>query len=46
MQRLTVGFGKYSHGVNAHLAASPQDAHGDFSAIGNQNLVELQVNLS
>ena len=37
MQRGTVRVARNCSGHNAHLAASPRDPYGDFSAIGNEN---------
>jgi hypothetical protein len=40
MHGVGVGCGVYSHGMNAHLAASAMDAKGDFAPIGYENFFE------
>ncbi len=40
VQRVAVGFAEDNRGSNAEFAASAQDAHGDFAAIGNESFAE------
>ncbi len=37
VQRVTVKVRIHRNGLNAHSAAGPQDADGNFTAIGDQN---------
>ena len=36
VQRLAIDVGENDHRLDAHLAAGPNDAHGNFAAIGDQ----------
>src|SRR5262249_50748276 len=38
--RAAVGIGENGHGADAHLAAGAHDAHGDLTAVGDQDLPE------
>ena len=43
VEGFAVGFAENGDGSNAEFAASAQDAHGDFAAIGNQDFFEHAV---
>ncbi len=40
VERMLVGFGVHGHGLDAEFAARVNHAQSDFSAVGNQNLLE------
>lgn len=40
VERFAVGVAEDGDGLNAEFAAGADDAHGDFTAIGNQNFLE------
>ena len=43
VERFAVDFAKDSDGADSEFAAGAQDAHGDFTAIGNQDFLEHAV---
>jgi len=43
MQGIPVRFGTNRNGLDAHLPAGPDNRHGDFPAIGNQDFLEHKV---
>jgi hypothetical protein len=42
----TVALRVHGNGGDAHFAARADDSHGDFAAIGNENLVQRRKELS
>ena len=46
VQRRAIGVGEDGHRGDFHFAQRADDAHGDFAAVGNQDLAEHPVNCS
>src|SRR3990172_3733893 len=46
VESATVGLGIHGYGGNSHLAARPDDAHRNFTAIGDQDLAEHILTIS
>jgi len=40
VQRMAVGLGKHRHRAYAHFGTGPHDADGDFTAVGDQQLLD------
>ena len=45
VQRGAVRVAENGDGSDAHFAAGPRDAHGDFSAIGDEDFLEHEINV-
>jgi len=43
VQRMAVGFGEHRHRADAHFGTGADDAHRDFPAVGDQQLLDHAV---
>ena len=43
MQRVAVGFGEYRHRADTHFGTGADNAHRDFPAVGDQQLLDHAV---